>query len=71
MEIISIIASLSGLFIAGVNCAIFIIIKFNDLRHQEETLKRIETKLEVMDKKGDKTAEKVATLEGRCLANHG
>lgn len=71
MELISIIASLSGLFIAGANCAIFIIIKFNDLKHQEETLKRIEEKLETMDKKGDKTAEKVATLEGKCLANHG
>lgn len=71
MDLISIIASLSGLFIAGANCAIFIIIKFNDLKHQEETLKRIETKLDVIDKKGDKTAEKVATLEGKCLANHG
>jgi uncharacterized protein YpiB (UPF0302 family) len=70
MELISIIASLSGLFIAGANCAIFIIIKFNDMKHQEEALKRIEKNQEGMDKKLDKFGERIATIEGKCAANH-
>jgi len=71
MELIATIASLSGLFIAGANCAIFVIIKFNDLRHQEESLKRIESYLGEMDKKLDKTSERIAKIEGKCFANHG
>jgi hypothetical protein len=47
------------------------IIKFNDLKHQEEALKRIELKLGEMDKKGDTNAEKIAAIEGKCKAMHG
>jgi hypothetical protein len=60
-----------SLFLAGANAAIFIIIKFNDLKHQEDSLKRIETALNVMDKKLDSSMERIATIEGKCLATHG
>jgi hypothetical protein len=71
MEIISIIASLGGLFLAGANVAVFCIVKFNDLKHQEESLIRIEKGLSEMDKKVDKIGERIATIEGKCKANHG
>jgi len=71
MDTISIIASLSGLFIAGANCAIFVIIKFNDMRHIADDIKEIKNSIDCIDKKLYKDAEKIATIEGKCLANHG
>jgi hypothetical protein len=71
MEIISIVASLGGLILAGANVMIFCVVKFNDLRHQEESLKRIEKNQEGMDKKLDKFGERIAAIEGKCSANHG
>lgn len=71
MEIISIVASLGGLILAGANVMIFCVVKFNDLRHQEESLKRIEKNQDGMDKKLDKFGERIAAIEGKCSANHG
>jgi hypothetical protein len=70
-EIVAIIASLGGLFLAGANVAIFCIVKFNDLKHQEDALKRIEQSLGAMDKKLDNNAERISKIEGKCTANHG
>ena len=70
MEIISIVASLGGLILAGANVMIFCIVKFNDLKHQEESLKRIEKNQEGMDKKLDKFGERISTIEGKCAARH-
>lgn len=70
-EVFTMWASFGGLFLAGANVAVFCIVKFNDLKHQEESLKRIEKKLEDMDKKGDTNAEKIAAIEGKCKAMHG
>jgi hypothetical protein len=71
MDVISIVASLGGLILAGANVMIFCVVKFNDLRHQEESLKRIEKNQEGMDKKLDKFGERIAAIEGKCSANHG
>ena len=71
MDMLAIVASCGSLILAGANAMIFIIVKFNDLKHQEEALKRIEDKLTAMDSKGDKTAERVSKIEGKCNANHG
>jgi hypothetical protein len=71
MEIISIVASLVGLFVAGANCAIFCIIKFNDLRHLEESVKELTNILKETNSKLEGTAERIAKIEGKCLANHG
>lgn len=70
MDGIALISSLSGLFIAGANCAIFIIIKFNDMRHIADDIKEIKKSIECIDKKLYTNAEKIAELEGRCSANH-
>ena len=70
MEYISMLLSAGSLFLAGANVAVFCIVKFNDLKHQEESLKRIEAKLDGIDKKVDGTAERVSKIEGTCLANH-
>ena len=66
METIALIASFTGVFIAGANLMIFCVIKFNDLKHQEESLKRIEKSVSEIWSKVDNTAERVAKLEGVC-----
>ena len=66
METIALIASFAGVFIAGANLMIFCVIKFNDLKHQEESLKRIEKSVSEIWTKVDNTAERVAKLEGAC-----
>jgi len=71
MQLITIIASLTGFVLAGANAMIFCIVKFNDLKHQEESLRRIENKLADMDLKLDKNAERISRVEGKCQANHG
>jgi hypothetical protein len=71
MQLITVIASLTGFVLAGANAMIFCIIKFNDLKHQEDSLKRIEAKLADMDSKLDKTSERISRVEGKCQANHG
>ena len=65
MEIISLIASLSGLFIAGANVMIFCIIKFNDLKHMQESLTRIERNQTMLWEKLDKTTERLSCVEGK------
>jgi len=70
METISIIASLSGLFIAGANCAIFVIIKFNDMKHISDDIKEIKNSISCIDKKLYTNAEKLGEIEGRCSSNH-
>lgn len=71
MEMLAIVASCGSLVLAGANAMIFCIVKFNDLRHQEESLKRIEKCLDSVDKKLDANAERIATIEGKCKAMHG
>jgi hypothetical protein len=65
MEMIAIIASFSGVFLAGANVAIFCVIKFNDLKHMQDALDRIEKNQTTMWEKLDKTTERVAKVEGR------
>ncbi len=69
-EIIVMIASLSGLFIAGANATFWAITKFNDMSHIQKSLDRVEKNQEGMDKKLDKFGERIATIEGKCSANH-
>jgi len=71
IEFLKWIPSLISLFLAGANCAIFCIIKFNDLRHLEASVKELTTILKETNEKLDGTAERIATIEGKCKANHG
>jgi hypothetical protein len=70
-EMLTLLASFGGLFLAGANVAVFCIVKFNDLKHQEDALKRIEAGLGEIDKKLDTNAERISKIEGKCSANHG
>jgi len=70
MDTFSLITSLSGLFIAGVNCAIFIIIKFNDMAHLTKDVKELTDVVKESIVKQEKLAERISTIEGRCSANH-
>jgi Na+-translocating ferredoxin:NAD+ oxidoreductase RnfG subunit len=71
MDILAVVASCGALFLAGANVCVWMIIKFNDLKHQESALARIEKNQESTDKKLDKIGERIATIEGKCSANHG
>lgn len=65
MELIAIILGASSLFLAGANAMIFCVIKFNDLKHMEETLQRIEKNQSMIWEKLDKTTERLSCLEGK------
>lgn len=71
MELIPLVASLGGLFLAGANVAIFCVVKFNDLAHLDKNLQEIKNTLLVIDKKLDNTTERLSKQEGKCAANHG
>jgi len=71
MDFVPYVGTLVSLFLAGANVMIFCVVKFNDLKHQEESLKRIETTLGKMDEKTDNIAQRVSNIEGKCKANHG
>jgi hypothetical protein len=70
MELMTTIASLGGLFLAGANVMIFCIIKFNDISHLTKSIDEIKKSIECIDKKLFTFAEKVSKLEGKCSANH-
>ena len=65
MNLMNWIPSLVGLFIAGFNTAIFIILKFNDLRHIGKALDEIKVSLREQDKKADDLMQRVSNIEGR------
>jgi peptidoglycan hydrolase CwlO-like protein len=71
MEILSLIISAAGLFIAGANVMIFCIIKFNDLSHLQKGQEEIKSTLDDIKKKVGDTAERISNVEGKCKANHG
>ena len=70
MEFIKRIPSLIGLFLAGFNAAIFIVIKFNDLKHLESSISEIKSMIRDYGKKLDNNVERIAKIEGTCSANH-
>jgi len=71
MELISMLASFCGLFLAGANVAIFCVVKFNDLVHLQKSQEEIKATLLSIDKKLDNTAERLSKQEGKCIATHG
>jgi len=54
-----------------VTAAGFVKIMKNDLFHLEKDVKEIKITIISMDKKLDGTAERIASIEGKCAANHG
>lgn len=71
IELLRWIPSLLGLFIAGFNAAIFVVVKFNDLRHLESSVKELCETLKETNKTLAGNGERLSKLEGRCSANHG
>jgi len=60
-----------GLMVIGFNAAMFIVIKFNDMKHLDTTLTSLDKKFDCLEKKVVNTLERISTIEGRCSANHG
>ena len=71
IELLKWIPSVLGLFLAGFNAAIFIVIKFNDLKHLEESVKDLTKTLTATNEKLIGTSERISKIEGKCSANHG
>jgi len=69
-EMLTLIASFSGLFIAGANATFWAICKFNDMKHLQADLKEIKESISCIDKKMYINAEKIGVIEGRCSSNH-
>jgi len=59
------------LIVLGFNVALFVVIKFNDMHHLQLRFDELIRKIDGIDKKLDKDSERIATMEGRCKANHG
>lgn len=56
------------LMIVGFNAAMFLIIKFNDMKHMDIKLDSVVNTLKEMDRKLDRNSERVAKIEGTCAA---
>lgn len=59
------------LVVLGFNAALFVVIKFNDMHHLQLRFDELMKKVEEIDSKLDLNAERIASIEGRCKANHG
>ena len=59
-----------GLIVLGFNAAMFIVIKFNDMKHLETTLNSLDKKFDCIDRKIVDSLQRISTIEGRCEANH-
>jgi len=59
-----------SLLIAGFNCAMFIVIKFNDMAHMAKAMDELKNLVNGLYSKIDKYGERISTIEGRCEANH-
>ena len=70
MNWLSLVGTGITLLLAGFNAAIFIVIKFNDLRHLETSVKELVATLKETNKTLMNNGERLATLEGRCSSNH-
>ena len=71
MNWLSLVGTGVTLLLAGFNAAIFIVIKFNDLKHLEASVRELVATLKETNKTLMNNGERLATLEGRCKANHG
>ncbi len=71
MNFVTWIPILISLFLTGFNAAIFIVIKFNDLRHLGKSLDEVKDTLKEITKKLDNNAERISAQEGKCKATHG
>lgn len=58
------------LIVLGFNAALFLVIKFNDMKHLESAVKRIEKCVEEITKENSKQGERISKIEGTCAANH-
>jgi len=71
MNWLSLVGTGVTLLLAGFNAAIFVVIKFNDLKHLEASVRELTDALKETNKALINTGERLATMEGRCKANHG
>ena len=70
MDLIGWISVGISLLMTGFNVAMFVVVKFNDLFHLTQKVDEIKEMIKNLDEREDKNAERIATIEGKCSANH-
>lgn len=59
------------LIFTGFNAALWLVVKFNDMKHMADDLKEIKGGVKNIQDIQKHDGERLATIEGRCKANHG
>ena len=70
-EIITLIKEWMPLIILGFNVAIFIVIKFNDMKHIEKSVEEIKKSISDLVDINAAQGERISKIEGKCSVNHG
>jgi len=70
-EIIMLIKEWLPVIVLGFNAAIFIVIKFNDMKHIEQAVQEIKKSISDLIKENNEQGERISKIEGKCTANHG
>ena len=70
MEITSIISIGITLVVMGFNCAMFIVLKFNDLKHVGQDVTEIKENVKTLVENSQKMEVRLATQEEHCKTMH-
>ena len=70
MNITSYIGIALSLLVMGFNCAMFIVIKFNDMRHLTKDVAEIKTDLKTLIISNQKQEVEIATQKEHCKIMH-
>lgn len=70
MEITSMISIGITLVVMGFNCAMFIVLKFNDLKHVSEDVTEIKENVKTLVENSQKMEVRMATQEEHCKVMH-
>lgn len=70
MNLIAIASLAFTLIMAGFNAAMFLVIKFNDMKHLSQDMKELKILIDKIDNKIDSQGQRISTIEGTCKANH-
>lgn len=65
LELMPVIASFIGLFLAGANATFYVVMKFNDVKHLDEAVKRIDASVVIALEKADKELKEVSENCGK------
>lgn len=59
-----------GVFVTGMNLSFWMVVKFNDMKHLEKSVKDLTDILKETNKTINDNAQRLSRIEGRCSINH-